>query len=241
MCFSAEASFVATAVLLPLGGAAVARAYTHDRSYLPIAALPVLFGLQQFFEGLVWTGAARSETALVSSASLAYMFFSWLAWPVWVPFATYFLETCQRRYLYLVFAILGGMLGAMQYFPYFGHEGWLITRFLPRAIAYDGRVMFDLIMPRELTYIAYLFVIIAPLLSSSNRRINVFGILISFVVVIVYFFFRYAYISVFCVGGAVVSLYLVHMVFIETPGPRAALSTRAAEADGADGRQSPAI
>ena len=55
-----------------------------------------------------------------------------------VPFSTYFLEPCRRGHLYLGFAILGGMVGALQYFPYFAHEGWLVTRFLPRAIVYEA-------------------------------------------------------------------------------------------------------
>ena len=218
MCFSAEVSYAAAAVLVPAGAVAMHRAYQTDRKYLPIAALPLLFGLQQLAEGLVWSSGARADRAWVETFSLAYMFFSWLAWPVWVPFSTYFLEPCRRRHVYLVFAILGGMLGAMQYFPYFAHQEWLVTRFLPRAIVYDGTVLFVFIMRREQTYAVYLFVIIAPLLSSSHRRANVFGLLICLVVVVVYLFFRYAYISFFCIGGALMSLYIIHMIFAETSG-----------------------
>lgn len=215
MCFSAEASFTAAAVLLPAGAITANQAYRTNRQYLPIAALPLFFGLQQLFEGLVWTGNALSSDSMVERYSMAYMFFSWLAWPVWVPFSTYFLEPCRRRYVYLIFAILGGMLGAMQYLPYFAHEGWLVTKFLPYAISYQGTVLFDFIMQRDLTYAIYLFVVIAPLLTSSNRRAQVFGLLISMVVAITYLFFQFAYISVFCFGGALMSLYIVYMVFSE--------------------------
>lgn len=218
MCFSAEVSYTAAAVLLPAGVVASHRAYRTNRDYLPIAALPFLFGLQQLFEGLVWTGSALSSDSMIQRYSMAYMFFSWLAWPVWVPFSTYFLEPCRRRYVYLIFAILGGMLGAIQYFPYFAHEGWLVTKFLPNAISYQGTVLFDFIMQRELTNAIYLFIIVAPLLTSSNRRAQVFGILISIVVAITYLFFEFAYISVFCFGGGLMSLYVVYMVFAEA-GP----------------------
>ena len=217
MCFSAEVSFASAAVLVPLGMTSLRRAYHSNPSYVPIATLPLLFGLQQLAEGLVWTSGRLESRAWVDVFSLAYMFFSWLAWPVWVPFSTYFLEPCRRRHVYLIFAILGGMLGAMQYFPYFAHDGWLITRFLPRAIVYDGTVLFDFIMQRELTYMLYLFVILAPLLSSSNRQINVFGLLVATIVLVVYLFFRHAYISMFCFGGALMSLYLVRMVRTAMP------------------------
>ena len=144
------------------------------------------------------------------------MFFSWLAWPVWVPFSTYFLEPCRRRYLYLVFAILGAMLGAAQYIPYFVHEGWLVTRFYDYAISYQGTVLLDFIMPREISYPVYLSVIILPLVTSSKRNVRIFGALITFVVVTVYAFFSYAYVSAFCFGGALMSAFIVWMVFHET-------------------------
>lgn len=208
MCFSAEASFITAAVLLPAGTYAMAKAGRSDPRYLPFATLPFLFGLQQLFEGLVWSAGQE----WVQTYSLAYMFFSWLAWPVWVPYSTYFLEPCRRRHVYLLMAILGGMLGALQYVPYFAHEGWLVTQFLPYAISYNGTHLLDYIVPREFTYLVYVLVIIAPLVSSSVKDVNVFGYLVSFVLVVTYFFFQYAYISIFCFGGAIMSLYIVWMI-----------------------------
>lgn len=215
MCFSAEASYAAAAVLLPAGAVASQRAYKTSRKYLAIAALPFFFGMQQLFEGLVWTGGAFASDEMVRRYSMAYMLFTWLAWPVWVPFSVYFLEPCRRRYVYLIFAIMGGMVGALQYIPYFAHDGWLVTRFLPNAISYQGTVLFDFIMRRELSNAIYLFIIIAPLLTSSNRGAQVFGVLISIVAGATYLFFQFASISVFCFGGALLSLYIVYMVFSE--------------------------
>jgi hypothetical protein len=110
------------------------------------------------------------------------------------------------------------MLGAIQYFPYFAHDGWLIVKFLDHAISYQGTVLFDFIMRREITYVVYLFIILVLLLTSSKRGVNIFGLLLVLVIVITYIFFRYAYISVFCFGGAIMSVYLVYMVFRETDG-----------------------
>tara|TARA_R110000868_G_scaffold216568_3_gene466705 strand:+ start:529 stop:843 length:315 start_codon:yes stop_codon:yes gene_type:complete len=44
-------------------------------------------------------------------------------------------------------------------------------------------------------------------------RVKVFGVLVSLVLAVTYFLFSYAYISVFCFGGALMSIYLVWMVF----------------------------
>ena len=220
MCFSAEASFAAAAVLLPAGAVAMHRAYERKRQYLPFATLPLLFGLQQLFEGLVWRAGHAGNQSAVETFSLAYMFFSWLAWPIWVPFSTYFIEPCRRRSIYLGFAIFGAMMGALQYVPYFAHKGWLVTRFYDYAISYQGTVLLDSIMSRTLSYSLYLFAIIAPLITSSIQNARIFGALIIFVVVTVYAFFSYAYVSVFCFGGAVMSGFIIWMVFRETDGKR---------------------
>ena len=91
-----------------------------------------------------------------------------------------------------------------------------MVKVLDYTISYEGTVLFDFIMRRELTYMVYLIVVLVPLLTSSKRSLNIFGLLILMVVAITYAFFSYAYISVFCFGGAIMSLYLVYMIFRET-------------------------
>jgi hypothetical protein len=218
MCFSEEASLTAAAVLIPAGGFSLWRAWSSDRRYLALGALPMLFGLQQLFEGLVWRASESGDLTAVTRYSLAYMFFSWFAWPVWVPFSVYFVEPPHRRPMYLIFSIAGGVLGGLQYIPYFAYEGWLTTRFLPHAISYSGTELLEFIVNRTTVYLIYLSVIIAPLLASTDRDVRMFGVLVAAVVIITYFFFAYAYISVFCFGGAFMSLYLIWRPLSANPG-----------------------
>ena len=218
MCFSATASFTAAAVLAPAGVVSLGRAWRGDRRYLALAALPLLFSVQQLLEGLVWRAGEANDVVAVTRYSLGYMFFSWLAWPVWVPFATYFIEPPHRHRLYLLFAILGGFLGGLQYVPYFAHEGWLVTRFLSHAISYGGTELLGLVIGREFTYAIYLLVVIGPLLLSTSKDAKVFGVLVSIVFLVTYLFFTFAYISVFCFGGAIMSLYLVWRPFSSSRG-----------------------
>jgi hypothetical protein len=213
VCFSATASFTAAAVLLPSGGLSLYRAWRGDRRYLALCALPLLFGVQQLFDGLVWRAGDVGDATAVTRFSLAYMFFSWLAWPIWVPVATYFVEPARRRAWYLLFAVVGGVLGGVQYIPYFAHRDWLVTRFLPHAISYGGTQMLDFVIDREATYAIYLGVIIVPLLLSTQKDVRIFGVLVAFVAVVTMAFFQFAYVSVFCFGGAIMSLYLVWRPF----------------------------
>ena len=52
MCFSATASFTAGIVLTVIGVATVKK--TQRKTEIPFAMVPLLFGLQQFIEGLLW-------------------------------------------------------------------------------------------------------------------------------------------------------------------------------------------
>lgn len=228
MCFSSEASFTAAALLLPSGALSIQRAYRTDRRYLPICALPLLFGLQQLLEGFVWISGTSGDLDLVERYSIGYMLFSWLAWPIWVPFSVYFLEPGRRKPLYLLFAIAGAVLGAGQFLPYFVHGSWLTVRFLDHAVVYGGIELFDFLFARELTYSIYLTLIILPLFLSTRSEVRIFGVLVGLVAVITYLFFRFAYISVFCFGGALMSFYLVAMIFRIDRRPQKAASLCAA-------------
>ncbi len=223
MCFSAEASFTAAALLLPAGAVSVTKAYRTDRRYLAICALPFLFGLQQLSEGLVWTAGEAGDAVAISRYTLAYMFFTWLAWPVWVPSATFFVEPSRRKPIYLAFALLGAILGAGQYLPYLVHADWISVRFLPHAIAYGGTDLFDFLMAREITYAIYVITVILPLVLSSKLEIRIFGGLVALSLAVTYVFFRFAYVSVFCFLGALMSFYLIAMIFWiarQSPLPR---------------------
>jgi len=219
MCFSPEVSFAAAAVLVPSGAAAMSFAERRDRRYLPLATLPLLFGVQQLLEGLVWTSGAAGDLDQVRIYSTAYLFFAWLAWPVWVPLSVYWLEPARRKPYFLIPIIAGAVLGSGQFLPYLAHGGWVQTTFLPRAVVYGGTELFQLIIGRIPTYTIYLSLVIAPALLSSDRRVKVFGLLIALAFAVTNLFFRYAYISVFCFWGAVMSLYLVWMM-ARLPGGR---------------------
>ena len=195
------------------------KAYQLDRSYLALCTLPLLFGLQQLFEGMVWTEGPSGDVEAVGHYSLAYMFFSWIAWPVWVPVSTYFLEPASRKPYYLGFIILGSFLGAGQYLPYFVHQGWLTVTFLPHAVVYGGVELLDFIMMRHLTYMIYSAVVVLPLLLCTQPEAKIFGFLVGAVLIVTYVFFAFAYISVFCFGGAIMSFYLVAMIFMKGRQP----------------------
>lgn len=209
MCLSAPVSFTAAAILIPAGALTLSKALKRDRRYAVLATLPVLLGLQQLMEGMVWVTGAGADPSAAQFYSLAYIFFAWVAWPIWLPMSAYFIEPPRRHAPYLVFAVAGGALGGAQYLPYFAHEDWLKVTLLDNAVRYGGVELMDAVTGRPITYLIYSTIIIVPLLMSSDGRVRVFGGLVAGVLAITVAFFQWAYISVFCFGGAVASVYLL--------------------------------
>lgn len=215
MCLSAEVSFGAAAFLIPAGIVAAAFSVRGERRYLMIAMLPALFGVQQLVEGLIWTAGQAGDAARVDRYALVYMFFTWVVWPIWVPVSAYFIEKGGRRHAILPFVVAGAMLGGLQFIPYFVHEGWLTTTFLPWAVRYQDINLVDGLVSRWVTYAIYVTIVIVPFLLVREWRINVFGLLVMAVVAVTYFLFAYVYISVFCFGGAVISVYLLALMWLK--------------------------
>ena len=98
------------------------------------------------------------------------------------------------------------------------HDGWLTTTFLRWAVQYQDINLLDGLVSRNVTYAIYVTVVIAPFLLVRSREIKVFGLLVAGVLVVTYVFFSYAYISVFCFGGAVISTYLLALMWRRRAG-----------------------
>src|SRR5438132_14411320 len=92
MCFSPEASFAVGALLIPAGLYCIRSASRKDRRFLGFALLPLLFGVQQLCEGLVWVGLEHDNMPLAKGAALLFLFFALFFWPFWVPFSVSFIE-----------------------------------------------------------------------------------------------------------------------------------------------------
>src|SRR5687767_12886897 len=114
MCFSAEASFGLSAALVPAGAFCLATAHrTQNRPYLPVAIVPLAFGIQQFCEGLVWVGLGQGNDGLVDASAFAYLFFALLLWPVWMPLSVLVLAERNTEKVIIASITLLGLVGSL--------------------------------------------------------------------------------------------------------------------------------
>ena len=94
MCFSATASFSAAGILTLAGAATLAKAH-HVREQ-PLAAVPLIFALQQATEGLLWRTVPAGHQAGRSLAT-GFAILALIVWPIFTPLAIAMAETVRRR------------------------------------------------------------------------------------------------------------------------------------------------
>src|SRR5690349_1470927 len=96
MCFSAEASFGASAVLGTIAIASVAKAKTTPQRLF--AFIPLLFAVQQFSEGMLWLSLKDPDLeAWRQFFTYTFLGFAMLVWPVWIPLTVWLLEKDKKR------------------------------------------------------------------------------------------------------------------------------------------------
>jgi hypothetical protein len=96
MCFSATASFTAGVALIGIG--AVTLPLVPERRQLWFAALPLVFGVHQMLEGLIWNQIeASGEVAVRTPAVELWLLVAWLLLPIWVPLSVRRFEPDARR------------------------------------------------------------------------------------------------------------------------------------------------
>jgi hypothetical protein len=129
MCFSATASFGASAVLATVGIVSVAKAKTTPQR--TFASIPLLFAAQQLSEGLLWLSLKNADMAQWQS-SLTYIFllFAMAVWPFWIPFTIWLLEKNEKRKKRIkVFVWVGAAVAIGVCFILFSYPVQVVTPF----------------------------------------------------------------------------------------------------------------
>ena len=105
MCFSADADLAAGVVVTVIGVDAIRRARTPKE--LPLAALPLLFGIHQLVEAFVWWGRGQGPSRVGDAATWLDLVVAF-ALSFWVPFAVRGVEeSCCRRTIITALVAVG--------------------------------------------------------------------------------------------------------------------------------------
>lgn len=196
MCFSATASFVAGGALSAAGAVTLREAKTKSR--IPLAAMPLLFGMQQALEGVVWVSV--NVPWLHTSAAYAYVMFSHVLWPTYLPLAVMAEEPRGRRKSVLKgFLVFGVALSA-----------WLYSHIAAGPVTATHTatgIVYGMLLP-DIPYglAAYVFVTCFACFVSSHKFIRVFGIALTGALAIALWAYQESFYSVWCFFAAILSM-----------------------------------
>lgn len=204
MCFSASASFIAGTTLSAAGLATLRM--TKRKAEIPFAMIPLLFGLQQITEGMIWLSFRNESSLSNATPTLVYSLFSHVLWPIFVPFAVGLLENVSWRQKGLVVCQIAGA-GVGLYLLYFIVQFPVTARVLGEHIDYESPHFYIL------TVMAfYLIATCVSSLLSSRRIIQVFGALSLTTFLAAYAIHAATLVSVWCFFAAVLS-FIVYYYF----------------------------
>jgi hypothetical protein len=131
MCFSATASFGASAVLGAVGIASVTKAKTNPQRVF--GSIPLIFAVQQLTEGLLWLSLKNADMASWQSP-LTYIFlvFAMAVWPFWIPFSIWLLEKdARRKKIINLFVCMGAFVAVGVFFILFRYPVEVVTPYCP--------------------------------------------------------------------------------------------------------------
>lgn len=218
MCFSASASFTAGIGLSVLGVATLRKA--GSKAQLPFAAIPLLFGIRQIIEGMLWLSFRFHAPLLNTLATYGFLLFSHVLWPVFVPFSIRSLETvARRRRLMSGFLVAGATIS---------------LGLLYLMIRYPVRSMVDTHIVYVLTYFfplpAMALYLVATCVStafSSDRLVKLFGAMVLLLFFVTYRMYTDALFSTWCFSAALLSVTIYLYFSLLARGGRREPSVRA--------------
>jgi hypothetical protein len=203
VCFSATASFAAAGLTGVAGAAALSSA---TRSQIWVGAIPLLFAVHQFAEGVLWLALSGDAAASWSRpAMFTYLTVARVVWPAWVPLAILALEPERgRRRALSALLVLGAGLSLLEVYALGAY---------PVGASIEGRhVDYRIDTPPVLRWpmdIAYLLTTVLPPFVSGSRTVRIAGVaLLAALVISKIFYYRY-FASVWCFFAALISVGLV--------------------------------
>jgi hypothetical protein len=202
MCFSAGASFAGGVIISSIGVATVKKA--RKSSQIVFASIPLLFGIQQFAEGILWLTLPDPDPRLYYLRKICtyiFMITAQVIWPLMVPLSVLSMEKNRKRRKLLAPLLACGAIVSLYY-----AVCQLFLHINPRIEGYH--VLYKTDFPESLSnpvFLIYLIACITPLFISSNRKMRIMAILMMLSCLLAAIFYKEYLTSVWCFFAALIS------------------------------------
>jgi len=208
MCFSANASFTAGAVLSTIGVVCLKKVQTP--SHKLFAAIPLIFAAQQITEGFLWLALSRNNfSSLQHITTYLFLFFAQVVWPTWVPFSILKLQPKEKQKT-IEKILLGIGIGVSAYLAY-----CLIT-YTVEAQIQGYHIAYIQSYPATLSKyggILYVIATVSPPFFSRIKYMWLLGASILTSYIITTIFYTDYIVSVWCFFASIISIAVLGVLY----------------------------
>ncbi len=199
MCFSAETSFTAGVILVGAGLVLIKKFVGHKEIFL--ALIPLFFGIQQLSEGVLWESLEHGQypSGYGLTAQYIFIFFAYMFWPVFIPFAFGVVEGKLWRKTLMISLMLIGLLFFLNIGFYFLTTDNIRAKILEHSISYS----YITTWPYR---ILYAVITLAPFYLTSIKKVWILGIANTIGYIIADVSYNYAFASVWCFLAAIITI-----------------------------------
>lgn len=201
MCFSATASFTASAVLTVIGVVSIKKA--NRRSQILFASIPLIFGIQQLSEGVLWLTLPNPDYVNIQKiCAHIFVFFAQILWPIWVPIAILLVEKNTTRKNVQKVLVLAGLIVGM-------YLAYCLLMFDVEAEISGQHIIYLQDYPTAFkTYgiILYALATIVPTFFSHIKRMWMLGTIILASYIVTAIFYDHYILSVWCFFSSIISI-----------------------------------
>jgi len=204
VCWSWTADLAAGGVITAVGVVAVA--HVRRAGDLPLAALPLLLGVHQLTEAVVWlgqegrVGAGPAAAARTLWAAIAYPLL-----PLLIPVAVLLVAASARRRVMLGFVLVGAATSAV--LAYALAAGPVTADVVGHTVRYGVSVPVG-----PLLVAGYLIATVGALLASGQRGVRMLGVVCGIGALVCTLLWQAAFVSTWCALAALCSLLVLRWV-----------------------------
>ncbi len=202
MCWSPTADLVAGSATVAVGVLAVAS--VRRARDLPLAALPLVLGVHQLIEMVVWHDAGDATHTIGGTAPLLWVVIAFPLLPAYVPLAVLFAASHWSRLRLMPFAAVG--LATCAVLAYAVASGPVTATAVGHTMQY-GVHHFQL---EDLVVAGYLVATLGALLVSDQPEIRLLGLVASVGALVCFLLWKDAFVSTWCALAAVASVLVLY-------------------------------
>jgi hypothetical protein len=213
MCFSATASFGASAMLASIGILSINKAKTSSLKVMAI--IPFVFSMQQFSEGWVWLSLTNQGfDGWKIPGMYLFLFFAEVAWPICISYAMMRIEKIARRKMILrgIFFISILLSAVLAYSLFVFHSD---VRVMGNHVMYtiDTSESF-----KSFTNMIYILTAVIPPFISSMNKAKWIGVVLIVSYIIAKVFFENYIISIWCYFATIISFIILWIIWKNKTG-----------------------